>query len=120
MIDPGSAATIRAVAGRTYYAAYLATRDTVCALAGNPDFKVDHIALTHFLSHTVRDPWVNGFGETLEDLRVKRTHSDYRLSRAIEPRSVGLTLRDAKFILDNQSELAKRLAGVEIPRLSSD
>jgi hypothetical protein len=114
-IDKTDAHCNRTVAGRLYYAAYLATRDTLRTLKGNPDYNLDHEPLTQFLRFVVKDTWVQHYGELLEELRQIRVQSDYRLSLTVDRGDVGLRLRDAKYVLDNQAELGMRLKGVTLP-----
>jgi hypothetical protein len=114
-IDYKSAATVRATAGRMYYAAYLETRESFRALTGNPEYAIDHTPLSFFLRITVKNDWVNEYGEMLEELRQLRTDSDYRLARMVRSHDVGLKFKDAKFIVANQSILRSRLSNVTLP-----
>lgn len=105
----------RTVAGRLYYSAYLATRETLRQLAKNPKYKIDHTPLVNFLRYEVDDTWVEEFGITLDGLRLLRVRADYHPDALVEHRAVGTTLKDAKFILDQQPELFRRLNGRKLP-----
>lgn len=105
----------RTAAGRLYYAAFLATRDSFRLLTGDPAYHLEHKPLADFLRYRVDDEWVERFGQMLEELRRLRVESDYHPERTVAGTTVGLRLRDAEWLVNSQGDLQKHLRGVRLP-----
>lgn len=88
----------RTVAGRAYYAAYLATREAVRAAYGNPTFDVDHKVLAHTLKKSV-DSDIADVGTRLDSLRAQRARADYRLNETLSRSDAGLCLVNSRAVL---------------------
>jgi len=75
---PTGEARDRTIAGRSYYAAYLATCDAICALHRLPlDAYLPHETVSDTLAAYVADPDVKKLGTLLGTLRHLRHHADY-------------------------------------------
>ncbi len=97
----------RTMAGRMYYAAYLATREAIRAQTGIHDFDVGHGALITALRHA-SDGDVRTLGRRLSTLRRLRERADYKPHRHVTKTAVALRLADARSVLDNAGRLAGR------------
>lgn len=107
-------ATIRTTAGRMYYAAYLATRDTLRSISGDAAYDINHSALITFLEKQKHSA-VSKVGEVLRELMKQRKDADYNPDRMLNYRVVGLKLNDAKFVLDSQSKLRALIRRADLP-----
>lgn len=100
-----SECTARTVAGRIYYAAYLATRETLRSLRRNADYDPGHDQLIQFLRTYATIPAAQRIGERLDDLKKQRTVADYSTNATLPSRAVGALMLQAKYILDHQADL---------------
>jgi hypothetical protein len=97
----------RTMAGRIYYAAYLATREAIRQQLGKGDFDVSHTALVAELRHA-RDEDVREVGARLRTLKRLRDSADYKPHCRLTKLSVALRMRDARFVLDEVGKLRGR------------
>ena len=109
-------ARARTVAGRSYYAAFLATRQTIRHAYGDPSFDVDHYVLCRRLRGD-QDTHVSQIGVRLDGLRRLRTRSDYRLARTVSQSDAIKSVSDSNFVVRNLPNIASRIPP-NIPRKS--
>lgn len=114
-IAVGEEATSRTVAGRIYYAAFIATRETLRTMNKNPSYHPGHEPLTQFLKTYPGEPEVQKVGERLEGLRKQRQNADYELELVVGSRAVGTSMQDAKAVLDAQPLLLAKLSISRFP-----
>jgi uncharacterized protein (UPF0332 family) len=71
----------RTIAGRAYYAAYLATRESLRQVHGfGNDYDPGHENVSNTLASVSGDPQVSKLGNLLNTLRLKRLRADYKLT----------------------------------------
>ena len=107
-------ATIRTTAGRMYYAAYLATRESLRIISGDPRYDLNHSAMVAFLERQ-KDAGVSQIGGQLRELMDQRKCADYHPDRPIDFRTVGIKLRDAKLVLAGQALIRARITKTMLP-----
>ena len=108
-------ATIRTTAGRMYYAAYLATRESLRVVSGDPTYDINHSALVQLLERQ-KDATVAAVGGMLRELMKQRKRADYHPDRILDYRAVGMKLKDATEVLDSQPMLRAKLKKGDLPR----
>jgi hypothetical protein len=96
----------RTVAGRSYYAAYLATRGAARTAYNDPHFDVSHGPLKKFLIEMSGDPHLQAAGHLLQSLCFRREMADYHPE-------VTLTRDDAEFCLDEAGDLLARISTIQ-------
>lgn len=102
----------RTMAGRMYYAAYLATREAIREQIGIRELDVGHSALIAALKHTP-DTDVQVVGTRLLALKRLRERADYRPHHHMTKLAVALRMADAQFVLENVPGLRGRLPSVQ-------
>lgn len=113
-VSSADAATIRTTAGRMYYAAYLATRESLRDVSGDPNYDLNHSALIAFLERQT-DSDIAELGTILRELMRQRKMADYHPERDLEYRQVGTRLRDADYVLAGQPKIRARLRKGDLP-----
>ena len=108
-------ATIRTTAGRMYYAAYLATRESLRFISGDPAYDINHSALVSFLERQTHAPSVTKVGSLLRELLKQRKNADYYPDRVMDYRVVGMKLKDAAAVLQSQSQLRALISKKDLP-----
>ena len=101
----------RTMAGRMYYAAYLATRDALRAQFRTPSFDITHAALAFALIRA-HDSDVQSIGARLQALRRLRERADYKPHHHITRAAAAIQLANARFVLDNVGRLVGRFPPV--------
>ena len=102
---------LRTVAGRAYYAAFLATQDVIRAAYGDPNFEVDHRPLANELQRAGGD--VARVGLKLNSMRSARNRADYRPAESFSDVTAEAALRDAQSVLQLLPTIASRIpAGI--------
>ena len=104
----------RTIAGRAYYAAYLATRETVRTAYKDPRFDVRHSELYTALKNDP-NPDISDVGTRLETLFTLRSRADYRLERTISRLEAGLSVTEADTILAALPKIVSKIPS-GIPR----
>jgi hypothetical protein len=115
-VSSASESCVRTVAGRAYYAAYLAMRQAARDAIGDQGFNIGHTGLiAHLKGYQDRD--VRSVGTVLAELKYYRETSDYWPHETVDRRSVGLALNGAKGIVRDQSKITPKLDGQKLNRL---
>lgn len=94
-----------------YYAAYLATRESIREQIGIRELDVGHSALVAALKRTP-DPDVQVVGTRLLALKRLRERADYRPHHHLTKLAVALRLADAQYVIENVPRLRGRLPSV--------
>jgi hypothetical protein len=103
----------RTIAGRAYYAAYLATRETLKQVHGlDESYTPEHEKLCNTLAEVTTDPDVRKVGDLLNGLRMLRVRADYRLQKPVDEFAADDAVEDAAAILALLPTIAKRLPRV--------
>ena len=103
----------RTIAGRAYYAAFLATREAVKKLHTlGDDYSPSHEVFSQSLARYQGDSDVRRLGHILDGLRLRRVRADYRLNATV---SEG----DAEVAIDEANDLLALLPTVsaKLPRI---
>jgi hypothetical protein len=116
-IDKRKEACVRAVAGRSYYAAYTSTREALRAAYSDPAYEVAHETLFKFLIQYSGKLGVAG--NTLKSLHAARTRADYFLAATIIHPQAEAYVEDALFVLSLQGDVEgelRKLLPTRVPR----
>ena len=96
--DDKGEACHRTVAGRFYYAAFLAIREVVRTNTADPAYDFKHTQLAGTLTADA-DPDVREMGQRVDALRKLRSKSDYRTASTVSKMEVSLREADVKAVL---------------------
>lgn len=100
----------RTVAGRAYYAAYLATRDAVKLLhTMGDDYSPSHEAFSQALAAYQSDPEVSKLGHMLNGLRLRRVRADYKLTLTLNEADAEAAIDETKDLLELLPKVATKL-----------
>jgi hypothetical protein len=103
----------RTIAGRSYYAAYLATCEAMRRTHGfPPDAGFPHEALCQALRGRDVDLKVRAFGTMLDSMRLNRIHADYKSARPFADDKSDDSLHDAEQAFVMLPQVEKRLPRV--------
>lgn len=107
---PSSEGRWRTVCGRAYYAAFKATSNAICEKYGfDVDSVLPHETLCAKLASTTGDDEMREFGNTLNTLRLRRVHADYRLARPLSKEHEADAVKDSGEALDLLAKVRPRL-----------
>jgi hypothetical protein len=107
-VDKMTEACARAVAGRSYYSAYLSTREALRAAYSDQTFDVGHQPLWAFLLGS-GDSTLRLAGNLLKTLCTARELADYNLTGTLKHREAEVLVDDARDVLSMRAELERRL-----------
>jgi uncharacterized protein (UPF0332 family) len=100
----------RTVAGRAYYAAFLATRDAIKRVHHlGEEYSPRHDTFCDQLARYRTEPEVSKLGHRLHALRLRRVEADYKLRATVREDDADLSMEDADSILRALPGLEARL-----------
>lgn len=110
---PSTEPCSRTVAGRAYYAVYLALREAARQKLNSQSFDISHEGLQSFLDgHT--DMYMQTVAEKVKALFALRVISDYWMAETLDKTTVGLHLNDANALVRDLPNVAARFNTVAL------
>lgn len=104
----------RAIVGRAYYAAYLATCDAICArYRYQLDSYLPHEAVSQTLAGYQPEPDVRKIGNWLDQLRLLRIDADYKRAKQISEDQSDDAVADAEQLLRLLPSVATKLPKID-------